>query len=254
MTEEDKEEYAVAERHVSRMLEQMILLTPKFRPSHVLCIITASLLNIMGMEHGAFAGCSGRFKVLIGDEASKIPEPELAALANLLPKVQQVYIRDIHQLELHAKCHRESNPGIYGACSIMSVLWSALAVPVAPLLRTYRDHPTLNELPNKVAYEGALVSGLESERRMLLLHTLTFPTPTIPFINVNGQSEGAANMSHYNCTGGGIMPGAFAPRSDTSPDLHQNILSRTVLPDRAGSRRTRCGAIHSRLRRRKRER
>ncbi|KAK6739489.1 hypothetical protein RB195_008149 [Necator americanus] len=70
MTEEDKEEYAVAERHVSRTLEQMILLMLKFRPHHVLCITTPSLLNNMGTEHGAFAGCSGRFKVLIGDEAS----------------------------------------------------------------------------------------------------------------------------------------------------------------------------------------
>ncbi|KAK6760823.1 hypothetical protein RB195_022041 [Necator americanus] len=55
MTEEDKEEYAVAERHVSRTLEQMIRLMLKFRPPHVLCITTASLLNTMGTEHGAFA-------------------------------------------------------------------------------------------------------------------------------------------------------------------------------------------------------
>ncbi|KAK6764888.1 hypothetical protein RB195_024997 [Necator americanus] len=123
MTEEDKEEYTVAERHFSRTLEQMILLVLKFRPSHVLCITTASLLNTMGTEHGAFAGCSSRFKVLIGDKASQIPELVLAAFASLLLRAQQVYIRDTHQLEPLAKCHRESNPIIYGARSIMSVLW-----------------------------------------------------------------------------------------------------------------------------------
>ncbi|KAK6767343.1 hypothetical protein RB195_026552 [Necator americanus] len=68
MTEEDKEEYAVAKQHVSRTIEQMILLMLK---------------NTMGREHGAFSGCSGRFKVLIGDEASQIPEPVLATFANL---------------------------------------------------------------------------------------------------------------------------------------------------------------------------
>ncbi|KAK6733231.1 hypothetical protein RB195_017157 [Necator americanus] len=60
MTEEDKDKYALAERHVSRALEQMILLMLKFRPPYVLCITTASLLNTMDTEHGTFAGCSGR--------------------------------------------------------------------------------------------------------------------------------------------------------------------------------------------------
>ncbi|KAK6760787.1 hypothetical protein RB195_022018 [Necator americanus] len=83
MTEEDKEEYAVAERHVSRTLEQMIRLMLKFRAPHVLCITTVSLLNTMFTEHGVFAGCSGRFEVLIGDDASQIPKPVLAAFAIL---------------------------------------------------------------------------------------------------------------------------------------------------------------------------
>ncbi|KAK6764177.1 hypothetical protein RB195_024483 [Necator americanus] len=49
--------------------------------------------------------CDAERSVLISDEASQIPEPALAAFVNLLPRVQQVYIGDIHQLEPHAKCH-----------------------------------------------------------------------------------------------------------------------------------------------------
>ncbi|KAK6761718.1 hypothetical protein RB195_022704 [Necator americanus] len=72
-----------------------------------------------------------------------------------------------------------------------------------------------------------------------LADTLTFPTPTIPFIFINEDGQ-YVPLQQY---GGGSMPGAFArafaPRSDTSPALHHNVLSRVVSPVRAGSRQTR---------------
>ncbi|ETN84195.1 hypothetical protein NECAME_07016 [Necator americanus] len=161
MSEEDNEEYAIAEHHVSQTLETMIKLMLKLRPPHVL-----SLLNTMGTANGAFAGYGGGFRILIAEGASQIPEPVLAAFANRLPPAQQVYIGDINQLEPHVKCGRNSNPATYGARSIM----------------------------------GVLVNGLLPEPRPLLLSTLTFPTPTVPFmfVNVDGRSERAANLSHRN--------------------------------------------------------
>ncbi|KAK6759128.1 hypothetical protein RB195_016381 [Necator americanus] len=161
MSEEDKEEYAIAEHHVSQTLETMIKLMLKLRPPHVL-----SLLNTMGTANGTFAGYGGGFRILIAEGASQIPEPVLVAFANRLPPAQQVYIGDINQLEPHVKCGRNSNPATYGARSIM----------------------------------GVLVNGLLPEPRPLLLSTLTFPTPTVPFmfVNVDGRSERAANLSHRN--------------------------------------------------------
>ncbi|KAL6739430.1 hypothetical protein Aduo_012887 [Ancylostoma duodenale] len=82
----------------------------------------------------------------------------------------------------------------------MSVLCSARAVPVASLIRTYRAHPALNELPNRVAYDGTLVSAITALERPMLTRVMEFPAPGIPFmfVNVDGQSTRAQNMSHFN--------------------------------------------------------
>ncbi|KAK6762378.1 hypothetical protein RB195_023189 [Necator americanus] len=89
MTEEGKG-YPKAKRNVSWTLEQMIPLIPKFCHPHDLT--TASLLNTMSFEHGAFVGYSRRFNL-----GMKIPELRwlravLATFANLLPRIQWVYI------------------------------------------------------------------------------------------------------------------------------------------------------------------
>ncbi|EPB67562.1 hypothetical protein ANCCEY_13349 [Ancylostoma ceylanicum] len=138
--------------------------------------------------------------VLIGDEASQIPEPALAAISNCMPFAQQVYIGDVHQLQPHARCHRDSPAAIYGARGVMSVICAARAVPVAPLVRTYRAHPALNELPNRIAYNGALISGTLPQDRQMLTDIMRFPTPSVPFmfVNVEGTSTRAHNMSYFN--------------------------------------------------------
>ncbi|EPB71704.1 hypothetical protein ANCCEY_09199 [Ancylostoma ceylanicum] len=200
LTDEEKEEYAIAERNVSRTLEKMIALMLTLRPPHILCITTASLMNTIGTPDGAFNAYRDKFTVLIGEEASQIPEPALTAISNRLPNLRQIYIGDIHQLEPHAKCPRDSHAAVYGARSVMSVLCSARAVPVASLVRTFRAHPALNELPNRVAYDGTLVSGITAFARPMLIRAMEFPAPGIPFmlIDVDGQSTRAENTSHFN--------------------------------------------------------
>ncbi|KIH56783.1 hypothetical protein ANCDUO_13037 [Ancylostoma duodenale] len=151
MTEDDKEEYFISESFVSENLQKMVdLMFALLKPS-VICATTASLLNTTAAPEGIFARHVSNFQVLIGDDTSQIPEPALVAMAARLPRVRHVYIGDVHQLEPHAKCSRSSNPARFGAHSVMSVLCEAHAVPVAPLITTFRTHPALIELPNRVA-------------------------------------------------------------------------------------------------------
>ncbi|EPB65296.1 hypothetical protein ANCCEY_15641, partial [Ancylostoma ceylanicum] len=213
MSEEDKDEYALAERNVSKTVKKMIRLMYKLRRPEILCITTASLLNAYGSRGGTLTETESSESsepagpespdpshVLIGDEASQIPEPALAAISNCMPFAQQVYIGDVHQLEPHARCHRDSPAAIYGARGVMSVICAARAVPVAPLVRTYRAHPALNELPNRIAYNGALISGTLPQDRQMLTDIMRFPTPSVPFmfVNVEGTSTRAHNMSYFN--------------------------------------------------------
>ncbi|KAL6730202.1 hypothetical protein Aduo_001190 [Ancylostoma duodenale] len=215
MSEEDKEEYAIAERNVSTTAKKMMALMYRLRFPDIGCITTASLLNTLGTPGGALTDddstdddteelqeSQGRYQLLIGDKASQIPEPALAAVSNRMPLAQQVYIGDVHQPEPHARCHRDSPAATYGARGVMSVICAARAVPIAPLVRTYRAHPALNELPNRFAYNGELVSGIHPEDRRMLLDVMRFPTPKVPFmfVDVDGSSKRAHNMSQYNDT------------------------------------------------------
>ncbi|KIH47811.1 hypothetical protein ANCDUO_22124, partial [Ancylostoma duodenale] len=118
LTDEEKEEYAIAERNVSRTLEKMIALMFILRPPNILCLTTASLMNTIGTPDGAFKAYGDKFTILIGDEASQIPEPALTAISNRLPGVRQIYLGDVHQLEPHAKCPRDSHAAVYGARSV----------------------------------------------------------------------------------------------------------------------------------------
>ncbi|KIH55244.1 hypothetical protein ANCDUO_14601, partial [Ancylostoma duodenale] len=193
MTEDDKEEYFISESFVSNLQKMVDLMFALLKPS-IICATTASLLNTTAAPEGIFARHVSNFQVLIGDEASQIPEIALVAMATRLPRVRHVYIGEMHQLEPHAKCSRSSNSAHLGARSVMSVLCEAGAVPVAPLITTFRTHPALIELPNRVAYDGALVSGLNTEQRRMLLEVIRFPSPTTPFmfIDVRGFSVRAA--------------------------------------------------------------
>ncbi|KHJ94973.1 zinc knuckle [Oesophagostomum dentatum] len=169
------------------------------RPPDVLCITTASLLNASS-DTGIFVGNWDNFTLVICDEASQVPEPVFVAIANHLPALRHVYIGDIHQLEPHVRCPRTSQAAKFGARSIIDILVSAHAVPVAPLVTTFRAHPSLNGLPNLVAYEGTLVSRTPVDQRRLLLDLMTFPDGTTPFmfLDVAGNSERAVSRSHSN--------------------------------------------------------
>uniref|UniRef100_A0A7I4XWS9 AAA_12 domain-containing protein n=1 Tax=Haemonchus contortus TaxID=6289 RepID=A0A7I4XWS9_HAECO len=200
MSEEDQHEYEIAERSVSQSIEKMVKLMFRVRRPAILCLTTASLLNTTDPSNGLFRRHSSTFGTIIGDEASQIPEPALAAIASRIPEAKQRYIGDIHQLEPHARCQRNSNPAIFGARSVMSVLVGAAAVPVSPLVTTFRAHPALNALPNLVAYDGTLLNGTGPESRQLLLSAMHFPTPEVPFmfLNIAGKSTKAASKSHFN--------------------------------------------------------
>ncbi|KHJ97536.1 integrase core domain protein, partial [Oesophagostomum dentatum] len=220
MSEDEKEEYFISEKYVSDHLQRMVDLMFRLLKPEIVCATTASLLNLVS-SGGLFAKHMSNFRVLIGDEASQIPEPVLAALTTTLPTLRHVYIGDVHQLEPHAKCHRSSNPVRFGARSVMNVLVQARAVPVAPLVTTFRVHPSLIELPNRVAYDGALVSGIQANQRQMLLSIMRFPNPSIPFmfVNVKGSSARAISKSHFNDT-----------EADTCTHLLDLLVSRGISP------------------------
>ncbi|EYB99774.1 hypothetical protein Y032_0120g930 [Ancylostoma ceylanicum] len=199
MSDQDREEFILAEKDVSETLGEMISIMFAVRPPNVLCITTASLLNASD-EKGIFAGYWDDFSLLICDEASQVPEPVFVAIANRLPQLRHVYIGDIHQLEPHVRCPRNSNPAKFGARSVINLLVAARAVPSASLVTTFRAHPLLNGLPNTVAYEGTLIGGANPAQRRMLLDLMTFPDGETPFLflDVAGNSERATSRSHFN--------------------------------------------------------
>ncbi|XGW16972.1 hypothetical protein V3C99_001975 [Haemonchus contortus] len=177
----------------------MVKLMFRVRRPAILCLTTASLLNTTDPSNYLFRRHSSTFGTIIEDEASQISEPVLAAIASRIPEAKQRYIGDIHQLEPHARCQRTSNPATFGARSVVNVLVGAAAVPVSPLVTTFRAHP-INALPNLVTYDGTLLNGTGPESRQPLLSAMPFPTPEVPFmfLNVAGQSTKAASKSHFN--------------------------------------------------------
>ncbi|KIH58906.1 hypothetical protein ANCDUO_10878 [Ancylostoma duodenale] len=82
----------------------------------------------------------------------------------------------------------------------MTVLTASARVPVAPLFTTFRAHPSLNELPNRLTYGGALVSGADATERRLLLDLFEFSAKNLPFlfVYVAGTSQPAVTKSHLN--------------------------------------------------------
>ncbi|KIH68736.1 hypothetical protein ANCDUO_00927 [Ancylostoma duodenale] len=157
--------------------------------------------------------------LLICDEASQVPEPVFMAMASRLPLARHVYIGDTHQLEPYARCSRHANPAIFGARSVIDMLATARAVPLAPLVTTFRAHPALNELPNQLAYNSTLVSGVPSSERRMLLNIMHFSNPSVPFafIDVRGTSVQSASHSHYNTM-----------EASVCMDLVSNLLQRGI--------------------------
>ncbi|EPB65819.1 hypothetical protein ANCCEY_15108, partial [Ancylostoma ceylanicum] len=73
---------------------------------------------------------------------------------------------------------------------------------LSPLVTTFRAHPALNVLPNRLAYDGTLVNGATAAKRQMLLNIMRFPNTNLPFafIDVRGTSVQSASHSHYNAT------------------------------------------------------
>uniref|UniRef100_A0A0N4W3S6 AAA_11 domain-containing protein n=1 Tax=Haemonchus placei TaxID=6290 RepID=A0A0N4W3S6_HAEPC len=108
MSEEGQNEYGIAERSVSQPIEKMVMLMFRVQRPAILCLTAGSLLNSTDLANGLFRRYSSSFGAIIGDEASQVPGPALAAIASRIPEAKQCYIRDIHQLEPHARCQRTS--------------------------------------------------------------------------------------------------------------------------------------------------
>ncbi|EPB75414.1 hypothetical protein ANCCEY_05523 [Ancylostoma ceylanicum] len=89
---------------------------------------------------------------------------------------------------------------------MIDTLLCARAVPVAPLVTTFRAHPALNALPNRIAYNGTLISGAREDERRLLLDIVKFPNPQTPFVfvDVEGSSVKSASHSHSNIAEAGV--------------------------------------------------
>ncbi|EPB73009.1 hypothetical protein ANCCEY_07900 [Ancylostoma ceylanicum] len=189
LTEQEKDDFMMAEQDVCETLEAMIELMFRLVAPRIICITTSSLLNTTD-KGGIFKGYVNTFDLLIGDEASQIPEPVFMAIASRLEGARHIYIGDVRQLEPYARCSRLANPARFGARSIIDTLLTARAVPIAPLVTTFRAHPALNSLPNTFAYEGTLVNGIRAVDRQLLAGVVRFPNPAVPFafVDVKGTS------------------------------------------------------------------
>lgn len=159
---------------------------------------TASLLNSADSE-GLFGPYSDLYRVIIGDEASQIPEPVLVATASWFPEARLIYIGDVNQLEPHVRCPRNSRAVRHGGRGVMKIL-AKNDIPLAPLLTTFRAHPALNELPNRLFYKGRLISGTQADQREMLLSRFRVPNPRLPFVfvDVPGTSQQAPGGSHSN--------------------------------------------------------
>ncbi|XGW34683.1 hypothetical protein V3C99_018573, partial [Haemonchus contortus] len=198
LSDEDREEYRIAERENSDATEEAVKVMMRVRFPSIICMTTASLLNSTA-EGGLFdellTGCT----VLIVDEASQVPEPAFVAIAARFPCARQIYIGDPHQLEPHVRCSRSSRAAQLGARGAMDVILRS-RIPTAALTTTFRAHPSLNALPNYLFYNGTLTSGTRASERCLMTRTLRLPNPDLPlvFVNVPGRSQVSLSGSHRN--------------------------------------------------------
>ncbi|KHJ77484.1 hypothetical protein OESDEN_22896, partial [Oesophagostomum dentatum] len=198
LSDEERDRYRIAEREISEATEDAVEIMFRVRRPAIICMTTAGLLNATdrgGIFKGRLTGC----RVVIGDEASQIPEPAFVAIAARFPDARHIYIGDVNQLDPHVRCSRNSKAAQLGARGIMDILLRK-NVPLAPLLTTFRAHPALNELPSQLFYDGTLISGTAPDERRLLLDAINLPNPDIPFlfVDVAGESIRSTNGSHFN--------------------------------------------------------
>ncbi|EPB70379.1 hypothetical protein ANCCEY_10528 [Ancylostoma ceylanicum] len=198
LTDEEREEYRIAEKEISDATDEVVAIMFCVRRPSVVCMTTASLLNATSRS-GIFKAHLLACRVIIGDEASQIPEPAFVAMATRFTHARHIYIGDIHQLELHVRCPRSSKAAIFGAKGLMELLLHT-RIPLAPLTTTFRMHPALNDLPNRLFYDSSLVSGADPASRRLLLENCRTPNPGVPFVFVDtvGTSHRSPSGSHFN--------------------------------------------------------
>lgn len=77
--------------------------------------MTTSPLLISTSRLGIFKAYLLACHVIIGDEASQIPEPAFVAIATRFPYSLHVYIGVVQQLEPHVRCPRSSKAALFGA-------------------------------------------------------------------------------------------------------------------------------------------
>ncbi|KHJ96962.1 hypothetical protein OESDEN_03066 [Oesophagostomum dentatum] len=151
---------------ISEATEDAVEIMFRVRRPAIICMTTAGLLNatdLGGIFKGRLTGC----RVVIGDEASQIPEPAFAAIAARFPDARHIYIGNVNQLNPHVRCPRNSKAALLEARGTMDILLRR-NVPLGPLLTTFRAHTALNELPSQLFYDGTLIGGTSPNERRLL--------------------------------------------------------------------------------------
>ncbi|XGW21519.1 hypothetical protein V3C99_004464, partial [Haemonchus contortus] len=198
LTDEEREEFRIAENQNSEATRKAVKIMLRVRFPSIMCITTASLLNTT-KPGGLFSDVLSTSKVIIGDEASQIPEPVFVAMLGRFPSAKHIYIGNVNQLEPHVRCPRSSRAARLGAKGIMELLM-AKEIPLVHLVTTYRAHPALNALPNRLVYDGDLVSGTPARRRQMITSHLRLPNPELPLvvIDVPGRSRLSPSQSHSN--------------------------------------------------------
>ncbi|KAK6034268.1 hypothetical protein COOONC_28242 [Cooperia oncophora] len=170
LTDEEYEEYRIAENHNSEATEQAVAILLRVHVPSVMFLTASSLLNsakLGGLFHGTLASCT----VIIDDKTFQLPNSAFVALTTRSPPRTTYLYRGTHS-------------------------------SLEPQVRCSRTHPALNELLNVLVYDEALTSGTPAHHRSLMVDRLTLPNPAIPFMMVNIEgipSESFGVMTFYKC-------------------------------------------------------
>uniref|UniRef100_A0A0N4WF32 AAA_12 domain-containing protein n=1 Tax=Haemonchus placei TaxID=6290 RepID=A0A0N4WF32_HAEPC len=160
-------------------------------------ITTASLLNTTKLRRLFF----GRVINEQSDRrrASQIPEHSLVAMLRRFPLTKHIYIGDVNRLKPHVRSPRSSQAARLGAKGVTELLM-AKEIPLVQLVATYRAHPVLNALPNRLVYDRDLVSGTPARRRQMLTRYFRLLNPELPLvvIDVPSRSRLSPSRSHFN--------------------------------------------------------
>ncbi|XGW34372.1 hypothetical protein V3C99_018332 [Haemonchus contortus] len=193
LSEAERDEYRLAERHISDLTKDAVRIMFEVRPPAVICITTATLFNSISAD-GIFCGWFDSFTTLIGDEASQIPEPALVALATHLPRILHIYIGDTRQLEPHARCPRSSNRTERDERFVGTKSSSCPSNDDLPSTSIIERTPELG------FFDHQLVNGTQAEERQLFLSSVRCPNPLLPFlfVDVPGESTKSLSGSHSN--------------------------------------------------------